>query len=81
MSTKILMDVDEYLRTSFEGSDCDYLDGEIVERNMGESPHSDIQGNLYRLLWRFRATLGIRVMLEIRVQIRPRRFRVADLGV
>ena len=81
MSTKVLMDVEEYLRTSFDGSDCDYLDGEVVERNMGESPHADVQGNLYRLLWRFRRTLGIRVMLEIRVQIRPRRFRVADLAV
>ena len=43
MSTKVLMDVEEYLRTSFEGSDCEYLDGEIVERNMGEIPHSDVQ--------------------------------------
>ena len=38
MSTKALMSVEEYLRTSFDGSDCEYLDGEIVERNMGELP-------------------------------------------
>jgi Uma2 family endonuclease len=81
MSTKTLMDVEEYLRTSFDGSDCEFLDGEIVERNMGGLPHSDIQGNLYRLLWRFRRTLGIHVSPEIRVQIGPRRFRVADVGV
>ena len=81
MSTKVLMDVEEYLRTSFEGSDCEYLDGEIVERNMGEIPHSDLQGNLYRLLWRFRSTLGIRVLTEIRAQIHRRRFRVADIAV
>ena len=35
------MDVEEYLRTSFDGSDCEYLDGEVVERNMGELPHAD----------------------------------------
>jgi Uma2 family endonuclease len=81
MSTKLMMDVEEYLRTSFDGSDCEYLDGEVVERNMGELPHADIQGNLYRLLWRFRQTLGIHVSLEIRVQINARRFRVADLAV
>ena len=46
MSTKILMDVEEYLRTSFDGSDCEYLDGEIVERNWGEFPHARIHGNL-----------------------------------
>ena len=37
----VLMDVEEYLRTSFDGSDCEYLDGEVVERNMGELPHGD----------------------------------------
>jgi hypothetical protein len=74
MSTKLMVDVEEYLRTSFDGSDCEYLDGEVVERNMGELPHADIQGNLYRLLWRFRQTLGIHVSLEIRVHI-PRERR------
>jgi Uma2 family endonuclease len=81
MSTKVLMDVEEYLRTSFEGSDCDYLDGEVVERNMGELPHADVQGNLLRLLQRLRSKLGIRVVPEIRIQIHHRRFRVADLAV
>lgn len=80
MTAKVLMDVEEYLRTSFE-PDCEYLDGEIVDRNMGELPHGDVQGNLYRMLWRFRKTLGIRVVTEIRVQINPRRYRVADLAV
>ena len=42
MSTKVLMGVDEYLRTSFDGPDCEYLDGEIVERNMAELPHGDV---------------------------------------
>jgi hypothetical protein len=30
MSTKVLMDVEEYLRTSFDGSACEYLDGAVV---------------------------------------------------
>ena len=75
------MDVEEYLRTSFEGSDCEFLDGEIVERNMGELPHGDIQTTLAILLRRLRSTLGIRVVTEIRIQINRRRFRVADLAV
>ena len=81
MSTKVQMDVEEYLRTSFDGSDCEYLDGEVVERNMGELPHSDIQGNLYLLLSQLRGRLGIRVNLEIRIQINKRRYRVADVAV
>jgi Uma2 family endonuclease len=81
MSTKVLMDVAEYLRTSFDGSDCEYLDGEIIERNLGQLPHGDVQSTLGRLLWRLRKTLGIRVVTEIRIQIGPRRYRVADLAV
>jgi Uma2 family endonuclease len=81
MSTKVLMSVEEYLRTSFDGSDCEYLDGEVVERNMGELPHGDVQGILVRLLGQLRARLGIRVVPEIRIQISPRRFRVADVAV
>jgi len=81
MSAKILMDVEEYLRTSFDGSDCEYLDGEVVERNWGDLPHASIHGNLGGLLSEFRKTLGIRVLMSIRLRIGPRRFRVADLGV
>lgn len=81
MSTKVLMDVEEYLKTSFEGPDCEYLDGEVVERNMGEIPHGDIQSVLVRLLGLMRRKLGIRVIPEIRIQIHSRRYRVADIAV
>ena len=75
------MDVEEYLRTSFDGSDCEFLDGEVVERNLGEIPHGDAQGTLGYLLHRFRSKLGIRVVMEIRIRISPTRYRVADLAV
>jgi len=81
MSTKVQMDVEEYLRTSFDGSDCEYLDGEIVERNMGEIPHAYLQAKLSRLLWQLYSHLGIFVLTEIRVQTTSQRFRVADVAV
>ncbi len=81
MSTRVLMNVEEYLRTSFDGPDCEYLDGEIVERNMGELPHGDLQGNLVYQLRQLRPKLGIRVVPEIRIQIHSRRYRVADIAV
>ena len=74
------MSVDEYLHTVFDGADCEYLDGEIVERNMGELPHGDIQAELiFRLKQAQRGRL--RVVSEIRIQINPRRYRVADIAV
>ncbi|MGA3188100.1 MAG: Uma2 family endonuclease [Bryobacteraceae bacterium] len=75
------MDVSEYLRTSFEGPDCEYLDGEIVERNIGEIPHSDVQSNLIGLLRQLRSRLGLRVLPETRIQISERRYRVPDIAV
>jgi Uma2 family endonuclease len=81
MSTKVQMDVEEYLRTSFDGSDCEYLDGEIVERNMGEIPHAYLQAKLSRLPWQLYSHLGIFVLTEIRIQTTSRHYRVADIAV
>jgi len=50
MPSKVLMDVEEYLHATFDGPDCEYLDGEVVERNMGELPHGILQGRLIFLL-------------------------------
>ncbi len=75
------MDVGEYLRTSFEGPDCEYLDGEIVERHWGDLPHGDAQGNLMHQLAQLRPKLGIRVLPEITIRVSPTRYRVADLAV
>ncbi len=37
------MTIDEYLRTSYEGTDREYVDGEVVERSMPSLDHSEIQ--------------------------------------
>jgi hypothetical protein len=37
--------VREYLRTSYS-QDCEYVDGRIVERNVGEKEHSILLGYL-----------------------------------
>jgi len=81
MTTKLLMSAEEYLRTSFDGPDCEYIDGEVIERNMGEIPHGDVQANLVHLFRELRKQMGIRVIPEIRIQISPSRFRVADVAV
>jgi len=81
MATKVLMEVEEYLGSSFDGADCEYLDGEIVERNMGEMPHSMIQRALILLLTQLEASHGLQLLPEIRIQTGPRRYRVADIAV
>jgi len=38
-----LVSVEEYLSTSYPDGDCEYVDGQIVERNLGEIDHGDLQ--------------------------------------
>ena len=80
MNIKTAISVEEYLKTSFEEADCEYLDGEIVERNMGELAHGIIQTQLAILLSQLGISLGLQVIAEIRVQISRTRFRVADIA-
>ena len=75
-----LVPVEEYLRTNYD-PDCEYVDGEIVERNLGEKPHSRIQSEL---IFRLRARaeqLGMEVLAEQRVQVSKRRYRIPDVTV
>ncbi|SRR5216683_1087273 len=74
MPSKVWMDVDEYLHASFDGPDCEYLDGEVVERNMGELPHGILQGRLIFLLMQAAERLRIRVVPEIRIRSIPSAF-------
>ena len=45
--------VDEFLHTLYR-PDCDYVDGEIVERNIGEKSHGKLQVEI----WFFFRTRG-----------------------
>jgi Uma2 family endonuclease len=81
MATKTQMDVEEYLHTSFDGADCEYLEGEIVERNMGQTLHGTIQAWIAYLLLQRASAAGIRVVAEIRIRITNQRYRIPDIGV
>jgi Uma2 family endonuclease len=72
--------VSEYLHTSYQ-PDCDYVDGVIEERNLGELDHSELQGALLAWFTAHRREWGIKVVPEIRIQVSPTRFRVADVCV
>jgi Uma2 family endonuclease len=80
MPSRTLVSVEEYLHTSYR-PDCDYVDGEIVERNLGELDHSDLQGAIYARLHSLRSALRIHAFLELRVQVARTRFRIPDICV
>lgn len=79
-SVPIAVTVEEYLHTMYR-PDCDYVDGVVLERNMGEKGHSKAQRELLFYLHQRRGELGICVFLEQRIRISRTRYRVPDLCV
>lgn len=72
--------IQEYLSTVYE-TDCDYVDGEVQERNVGTFDHSRLQLALAAYFYARRKEWGVCVVPEQRVQVSPTRFRVPDVCV
>ena len=81
MGTSLLVSEQEYLTTSYE-PDCEYDDGELLERNAGELPQGRLQlefGGFFGDL-RKQGRL-IRAAVETRIRIAPRKYRIPDVCV
>jgi Uma2 family endonuclease len=72
--------LDYYLQTDLR-PDCDYVDGEILERNVGEHEHAFLQSLLATLINERRREWNCTALTELRVQVSSARFRVPDLSV
>lgn len=75
MSTT-LVPLEEYLHTDYS-PDREYVDGVIVERNVGKRPHSKVQANFTRFLANRYPAFD--VWPEQRVRTSPRRVRIPDV--
>jgi len=80
MATATLVSVEQYLSTPYS-PDCDYVDGVVLERNVGELNHSTVQGELYFWFRTRRRDLRTWAYTEQRVQVKPTRYRVPDVCV
>ncbi len=72
--------VEEYLSTDYE-HDCEYVDGTLEERDLGEFEHAYIQGVLIGLFLKNRDTWGVYPLPEQRVQTQKTHFRVPDVVI
>src|SRR5579872_5782021 len=79
-TTRAQISVAEYLHTVYE-VDCDYVDGEVVERNMGDRDHAWLQTALGAYFFAHRKEWNIATLTEMRVRVAPTRFRVPDLCI
>ena len=80
MGTAVHIPVEEYLATSYR-PDCDYVDGEVQERNPGEEWHSAVQKMVAAIFTMHRGLWQLRSYTEQRVQVSETRYRVPDVCV
>jgi Uma2 family endonuclease len=76
--------VEDYLASSFD-PDMEYVDGVLVERNVGEPDHSRSQFLIAEAFRRLEGTREVRVFVECRVFIADepgrKRYRVPDVSL
>jgi Uma2 family endonuclease len=80
MAARTLISVEEYLETSYR-PDCDYVDGEVVERNLGTRDHGWLQAAITAYFFARRRQWNITVITELRIRVIPTRFRIPDVCV
>lgn len=80
MSAKVQVSLEEYLGHTYE-PDCDYVDGELIERNVGENWHSKTQGEFIILLGIAGRARGMVVRPELRMRLRPGTYRIPDVAL
>ena len=72
------LSVNEYLASGYS-PDCEYVDGVLVERNVGTLPHSLLQQILVRYFQQFEESLGFATVPECRTRTHSSRFRIPDV--
>ena len=80
MATRTMIPVEVYL-TSVYRPDCDYVDGEVLERNLGERDHGRLQLKLGAYFLARQAQWNTYAIVEQRVQVRLGKFRIPDVCV
>jgi Uma2 family endonuclease len=79
MATTTHILLSEYLETSYR-PDCEYVDGEIRERNVGKWEHARVQLLLAAWFYQHEQEWGITGSTEQRIRVSPNRVRVPDLA-
>ena len=78
MAAGTTISLQQYLATVYE-PDCDFVDGELEERNLGGRSHARLQLKVGSyLLGRYEST-GLAVFTELRIRVSATRYRIPDV--
>ena len=75
-----LVSLEEYMHTSYS-PDCEYIDGTVVERNVGQGKHSYTQLELGSILRASAKAMSLIVLVEQRTRVSLGRIRIPDVCV
>lgn len=78
MATSVLIPIDKYLKTSYR-PDREYVDGEVVERNMGKWEHARVQALLTIWFGQHEQQWGIATATQWRTRVSGTRVRIPDV--
>jgi Uma2 family endonuclease len=81
MASQLQIAPAEYLSTSFEGTDREYVRGEIIERGMPDYPHGRMQAQLGARFFQLRDSHHLFVCSETRMRLAPDLYRIPDVAV
>jgi Uma2 family endonuclease len=70
--------VQEYLGTHYR-PDVEYIDGELQERNVGEIEHAEMILAVLAWFLNHKQEWPLRILPDVRVQVKPDRYRVPDI--
>jgi Uma2 family endonuclease len=80
MASATQIPVSEYLETTYH-PDCEYIDGELTERNVGKWTHARIQWLLALWFGKHEFLWNVIGSTEQRMQVSPTRIRIPDLVI
>ena len=78
MATSTRLSLSQYLKTSYH-PDREYIDGELLERNVGKWEHARLQALLTSWFHSQEKDWSVKVATEQRVQVSPTRIRIPDI--
>jgi len=82
MAVKTLVTLDDYLATSYDGTDREFVEGEVVERSMPNKKHSALQARLIEIVYDLkRAGLPFRCYPELRHRLSQSLVRIPDVVI
>jgi hypothetical protein len=78
MATSTRLSLLEYLKTSYH-PDREYVDGELLERNVGKWEHARLQALLASWFQSQEKSWSVKVAVEQKVQVPPSRVRIPEV--